>query len=569
MLISKLALALPLAVMIIAGCSSTDQRFQPVESPEVTNLFSVNKLWSKSTGGVDDYFSELELAFDKQNVYSASRDGKVKAFASSDGKELWSIDLSKQPENDERRSARLSGGVAFGNGLLALGSENGYVYVLKASDGSLVWKKYIEAEVVAKPAFNISADKLFVLDSKGNFNAFNALDGTTLWVGGDAPSSLRLRSQPTPLVIGDEYVLVGTSSGNVNVILQSNGSTVNAINIGERIGSNSLERIADVSASPLVLGNDLYAISFGGGLVRYDLATFNYIARLGYKSSHDLGFDYDSILITADDGTVYCLNRGDNSQRWANTQLAYRGVTSPVVYGDYAVVGDYEGYLYFLDLTDGSIDYKTEVDSSGVYVAPQVKNGNLYAVSRDGDLVCLNLNDSSVKQKELDINATLANAAYGLTLNYPGVYDSGIYAPNDISPEQLEARRAAIKKAVAQQEAQMEAQRRAMAEANRAREEYEKRRAEYEAEKRSRLSGFGIASGIRSEMKDSDLEQSLNSVYGSDSQDESTIEKSPETPETTNDTLEAVETSRVDAPETVESTVQTETSEIAESNSTN
>ena len=508
MLKSKLALALPLTILTLVGCSSSDNRFEPVDAPEVNNLFVVNELWSSSTGGTDSFYSELAPAFDEQNVYTASRKGKVYAFSQANGEEIWGVDLSDEAENDDKRSARLSGGVAINGNKLAVGSENGYIYLLSSANGAIVWKNYLGAEVVAKPSFNFSGDKLFVLDSRGNFTAFDTFSGTKLWVTGDAPQPLRLRAQPEPTVVGDEYLLVGTSSGKVNVILQSNGATVNQINVGSATGANALDRVSDVASRPLVLGRVLYSASYSGGLVEYDLGTFNYLTKLGYQTSRDMAYDNQSLVLTSDDGSVYCVNVEDNSQRWANTSLGYRQVTAPVIYGDYAVVGDYEGYLYFLDMNDGSIDYMDRVDSSGIYNASYVKNGKLYVLAKDGTLACYSYADSakesSAKYVENINNLISLKAAQGLTLHHPGVYDSGIYAPNSMSKEQLEARRTAIKRAVAQQEAQIAAQRRAAAQAAKARAEYEARVKAYEQERRERLSGFGIAPGVRSDVESMD-----------------------------------------------------------------
>lgn len=502
MLKSKLALVLPFAMAVLAGCSSSDSRFEPVDPPEITNQFDVTKVWSRSTDGVGDFYSELVPAIADNKIYVASRDGEVEALDCLDsGSRLWSVDLSKLDENKEKRSARLSGGLSVHGSNLVVGSENGYVYLLNTANGEVKWKTNLKAEIVARPVFNQSGDRIFVLDSEGNFTALDTLSGNKMWVTGDAPQSLRLRAQATPTVVGDKYVLVGTSSGRVSVILQSTGATVNLINVGEATGTNAFERLSDVSSSPLVLGNSMYAASFAGGLIDYDFGSYSYKSRLGYQSSRDFGFDEDSLVVTSDDGTVYCLNRADNSQRWANTQLGYRNVTAPVVYGNYAVVGDFEGYIYFMDMADGSIDYMDELDGSAIYAAPQVYNGQLYVIASDGSLYCLSLPDTRLAaQKELSNKQEVATAAQGISLNYPGVMDSGIYAPSAMNAEQLEARRAAIRKAVAEQEARVAAQRRAYEEQMRARAEYEARKKAYEQERREQLSGFGIASGIRADM---------------------------------------------------------------------
>lgn len=509
MLKTKLALVLPFTIAILAGCSSSDTRFSPVDPPEVTNQFEVTKVWSRSTDGIGDFYSSLVPAFADNKVFVASRDGEVVALNTLDqGGKIWSMDLNKLPENKDKRSARLSGGVSVSGSNLVVGSENGYVYVLNTADGKVKWQTNLHAEVVARPVFNPSGTRIFVVDSQGNYTALDAATGDKLWVSGDAPQSLRLRSQATPTVVGEKYVLFGTSSGRVSILLQETGATVNVINVGEATGSNAFERLSDVSTSPLVLGNELYAASFAGGLVNYDFGTYSYKSRLGYQSSRDLGFDDTSLLVTADDGTVYCLNRADNSQRWANTQLGYRNVTAPVVYGNYAVVGDYEGYIYFMDLADGSIDYMDDIDGSAIVSTPQVYNGQLYVLASDGSLYCVTTPGSAVAaQKELANKQALASAAQGISLNHPGVMDGGIYAPSSMDAEQLEARRAAIRKAVAEQEARIAAQRRAYEAQVKARAEYEARVKAYEQERREQLSGFGIASGIRADMADQKAEE--------------------------------------------------------------
>jgi len=49
-------------------------------------------------------------------------------------------------------------------------------------------------------------------------------------------------------------------------------------------------------------------------------------------------------------------------------------------------VGDFEGYLHWLDQDTGEIVARHEVDSSGIHSTPTVFNNVLYSQSRDGDL---------------------------------------------------------------------------------------------------------------------------------------------------------------------------------------
>lgn len=501
---TKFGLILPLAAALIFGCSSDADLFAPSEVPEVQNKFDLQTLWSAGVGsGVGQFYSELSPAFAEGTVYAASRNGDVYALAASSGDKVWHTDLSDEEENNDRRSTRLSGGVSAYAGKVAIGSENGYVYLLNAIDGSLLWKTYVAAEVVSKPAFSAGADKLFVYDSAGRLTALNLSDGKVLWVSGETATGLRLRAQGDPVAVGNEYVVIGQASGNVSVISQDNGAIVNQIVVAQSQGANALERVRDVSSTPLILGDSMYLTSYRGGYAEFSFRTQTFTTRLGYSSSQAPALDDTSIVIVEDDGRVVCINRADNSERWSVNNLLYRNLTAPVIYGNYAVTGDFEGYLYFINLATGNLDGVFELDSSGIYTAALQNDGHLYVQSRDGDLYCLHYDPANTaRQKELALKQAMDYAGVGVSLARPGVGATGIYAPDSMTYEQLSARRQAVLRLAAQAEARQRA-------ADAQRREYERRKAEYEARmkaiqeaERERLSGFGIMPGVKSEGED-------------------------------------------------------------------
>ncbi len=477
------------AALILASCSTEDP-YAPVETLDIDSKFRLQTLWSRSIGGgVGEFYSALTPEFASGTIYAASRNGDVYALNAKSGSTVWRVDLDDEEENDLVRSTRLSGGVAAYAGRVAVGSENGYVYLLNAIDGSLQWKAFIRSEIVSKPVFSKSGATVFVLDNRGRVSAFDAQEGQLKWVSGDAPNVLRLRAQSGMVAVGDDFLVLGQSNGRVSVLLQSTGAIVNQLTVAEISGVNALERISDITATPVFEDSTMYAISYNGGLIIYDFASNRLIARLMYNSSHDLDLDDTSIVLTDDNGHVYCINRADFTERWANTRLSYRSVTAPVIYGNYVVVGDYEGYLYFMDLNNGSIEGMFGIDSSGIYIKPLLADGNLYVSSRDGDIECVSYDPSGLAfSKEAARRMASDYAALGVDLRAPGVGDTGIYAPDAISEADLMARREAVIRAARQAEARQRASEAQM-------REYEQRRREYEQriqEERERLSGFGI-----------------------------------------------------------------------------
>jgi outer membrane protein assembly factor BamB len=70
------------------------------------------------------------------------------------------------------------------------------------------------------------------------------------------------------------------------------------------------------------------------------------------------------------------------------------------LFGDYLVVGDYEGYLHVMSKFDGHFVARTQVDDSGILVPPVVKDDRLYVLTRDGLLASYTL--KQIVKEDLD-----------------------------------------------------------------------------------------------------------------------------------------------------------------------
>jgi outer membrane protein assembly factor BamB len=71
--------------------------------------------------------------------------------------------------------------------------------------------------------------------------------------------------------------------------------------------------------------------------------------------------------------------------------MARRLLTSAVVQGDFAVVGDYDGYLHWLKLDTGELAARSRVSGNALRGTPAVADGILVAQDIDGELAAFRL----------------------------------------------------------------------------------------------------------------------------------------------------------------------------------
>ena len=64
--------------------------------------------------------------------------------------------------------------------------------------------------------------------------------------------------------------------------------------------------------------------------------------------------------------------------------LRLRDVTAPSAYANTIVVGDFEGYLHWIDPRDGSFLARERVSTRPISAAPLVVGANLFAQAEDG-----------------------------------------------------------------------------------------------------------------------------------------------------------------------------------------
>ena len=367
-------LALLSVLAVLAACDKDKTAEPPAELVDVKQTLPVERLWSTSVGGGGEKLRlALGLAAGDDVLYAASRKGKVRALDATTGRALWEADTK----------ADLAAGPSFGDGLVVVGTSSGTVIALEATDGKQRWRVQLGGEVLAAPL--VAGDRVVVRTVDGRLIALNAADGTEAWMVEDLVPRLTLRGTSPPVRAGDA-VIGGFDSGRVMAVSIPTGDILWQAQVSTPRGRSELERLADIDAAVRVAGDEVYAIGYQGRIAMIARDTGQIWWTRDLSSYRDVGMDDDQLYVASSDGDVVALRRRDGGVVWQQTGLKRRGLGAPVVHGGAVVVGDFDGYLHWLDRDTGRFVARERPGSTRFATAPIVIGERLFVIDDAGEI---------------------------------------------------------------------------------------------------------------------------------------------------------------------------------------
>jgi len=380
------------------GGTSKNAAAEPAELVKMTNSITVTRLWSTGVGsGEGKLWLRQKPAIAGNKVYVVDDNGKVLALDATSGKTLWESKALEMKSGGSRllfwrkhsTETGLTSSAGVGGGLVVVGGRNGEVLALDAETGSKKWSAKITSEVISTPL--IADDRVIVRGGDGRTFGFDIADGTRKWVFDRALPSLSVRGNGSP-VLGTGVVYIGYEDGTVVMLRIADGLQGWEQAIADPDGRTELDRVADVDGEIQVGGEAVFATSFHGQSMALSLNNGRPLWTRDIGSYGGLAMNETTLVVADKQGVVHGLSRTDGTGTWKQEGLQRRMLTTPVIQGNYAVVGDLEGYLHWMKLDTGEIVARVRVQSAYLRGTPVISNdGVLYALTTEGELAAYKL----------------------------------------------------------------------------------------------------------------------------------------------------------------------------------
>ncbi len=360
-----------LGALAVSACGSLNPFAADAKIPAlkpIASAVATTEEWHARVGDAGRYVLQPALS---GGVVFAAGDGDVERL--ENGRTVWKTPLK----------VTVSGGVGSDGQLVVVGTPKGEVIALDAATGQVRWRVFVNAEVLAAPG--VSGAIVVVRSADSRLFGLDPADGKQRWVYQRATPPLSLRNA-AGVVLDRDAIFAGFPGGKLAAISPVNGSLMWEGTVAIPRGATELERMADITSTPVIGSRATCAVAFQGRVACFDMSNGTTLWTRDLSSSKGLDLDERHVFVTDEKGAVHALDIASGASAWKQDQLAGRGTGRPKVAGDYVVVGDVEGYVHLLRKDDGSVVGRRRAASAPILADLLRSSGSIVVQARDGSV---------------------------------------------------------------------------------------------------------------------------------------------------------------------------------------
>lgn len=270
------------------------------------------------------------------------------------------------------------------DGVVYVGGHANRMHAINQETGELLWKFDVGGWVRATPSIVDGVVYLGADDNK--FYALDAKTGAKKW-----EFDLGEGGEQSSPAIADGVVYFGAFDNHVYALDAKTGDQIWKFDAG-----------ASMLSSPALDASSLYIGTYAGKLFSINRKTGeeNWVFKENDKPIFSSPVvNRELVTFGSYDQHVYGLNVTDGSVRW-KTKTNGEIFSSPTMVGETIYIGSNDKHLYALDATEGAQIWKADLNGA-VFSSPAATDQTIYVGSSDGHLYAINRQDGSRRWRHL------------------------------------------------------------------------------------------------------------------------------------------------------------------------
>jgi len=201
-----------------------------------------------------------------------------------------------------------------------------------------------------------------------------------------------LRGTSAPMIF-EKFAIAAFGNGKVIAFDVQTGAVRWEARVAIAQGRSEIDRIVDIDGSMVLIGGNLYAVSYQGRVAAIEVSSGRKLWQEDVSSYVGVDQGFGNVYVSEEGGSVIAYYRNGRGVRWEQPALENRRLGAPRAIKGNVAVADFQGYVHFLSQVDGSFTGRTKVDGSGIRADMLAMDDVLYVFGNGGKLVALRISN--------------------------------------------------------------------------------------------------------------------------------------------------------------------------------
>ena len=322
-----------------------------------------------------------------KSIFTLDSEAMLSAFSTEDGSKRWSISVA-QPDEDDKV---ISGGISTDGGVVYVTAGYDEVVAVDGQKGDIKWRAKLASPSRAAPT--IAAGRVFVTTLSNSILALDVANGAVQWEFAGLGQSTGLIGAASPAATAD-VVVPAFSSGEIYALRAGNGSVAWSDNLASAVRLGGVGGLSDIRGLPIIDGNTVYAISFGGKAAAIDITSGSRIWQKDISGAKTPWVAGNRLYLISSEGQILSLDKETGAVIWVSQLARFQnkekregGIywTGPIMAGGRLLAFSTDGRVAEVDAAKGTLIREWD-SGEDIKISPIVAGGTLYILGDDGDL---------------------------------------------------------------------------------------------------------------------------------------------------------------------------------------
>ena len=317
-------------------------------------------IWSNNFKGMIEM--NIDFAVCKDSIFIAHNNNKIISIDQNNGESNFELTIDEN----------IAAGISCETDKLFFTTKDGFLWALN-NDGSLIWK-YFVGQVMSRPL--IVDSSIIIKTINHQIISLNKDNGSINW-NYQPPNPPLLIKSWGGLVYSDGIVYSGLPAGKILALDFFSGSLIWETTYSQPQGTTSIDRANDTTSTPVIESPFIFIGSSKGNFASIDKETGAIIWQRPLSSFYDASI-YDEFLIVPHiSGSIYAIFKDSSKIAWRNSDFINRDTKQIKFYKNKIIVGDYDGFIHFVDIHSGKTLYRLSVSDTSIIKYKQINDAIL------------------------------------------------------------------------------------------------------------------------------------------------------------------------------------------------